>query len=43
MTTIINNDISNNAFSDSEKLASVGAIYKKDDRDYIKIIDLLAI
>ena len=37
MTTIINNDISNNAFSDSEKLASVGAIYKKDDRDYIKI------
>ena len=36
MTTIINNDISKNAFSDSEKLASVGAIYKKDDRDYIK-------
>ena len=36
MTTIINNVISKNAFSDSEKLASVGAIYKKDDRDYIK-------
>ena len=36
LTNIVNNDISNNAFSDSEKLASVGPIYKKGDRNYIK-------
>ena len=36
LTNIINNDISNNAFSDSAKLASVGPIYKKGDRNYIK-------
>ena len=36
LTNIINNDISNNAFQDSEKLASVEPIYKKGDRDYIK-------
>ena len=29
LTNIINNDLSNNAFSDSVKLASVRPIYKK--------------
>ena len=36
LTNIINNDLSNNAFSDSAKLASVRPIYKKDDRNEIK-------
>ena len=36
LNNIINNDLSNNAFSDSAKLASVRAIYKKDDRNKIK-------
>ena len=36
LTNIINNDLSNNAFSDSAKLASVGPIYKKDERNEIK-------
>ena len=36
LTNIINNDISNNAFQDSEKLASVEPIYKKGDTNYIK-------
>ena len=31
-----NKDLSNNAFSDSAKLASVRPIYKKDDRNEIK-------
>ena len=36
LTNIINNDLSNNAFSDSAKLTSVRPIYKKDDRNEIK-------
>ena len=36
LTNIINNDLSNNAFSDSAELASVRPIYKKDDRDETK-------
>ena len=36
LTNIINNDLSNNAFSDSARLASVRPIYKKDDRNEIK-------
>ena len=36
LTNIINNDLSNNAFPDSPKLASVRPIYKKDDRNEIK-------
>ena len=36
LTNIINNHLSNNAFSDSAKLASVRPIYKKDDRNEIK-------
>ena len=31
LTNIINDDFSNNAFSDSAKLAFVRPIYKKDD------------
>ena len=36
LTNIISNDLSNNAFSDSAKPASVRPIYKKDDRNEIK-------
>ena len=36
LTNIINNDLSNNAFSDSAKLASVRPICKKGDRNEIK-------
>ena len=36
LTNIINNDLSNNAFSDSARVASVRRIYKKDDRNEIK-------
>ena len=36
LTNIINNDFSNNAFSDSGKIASVKPIYKKDDRNETK-------
>ena len=36
LTNIINNNLSNNAFSGSAKLASVRPIYKKDDRNEIK-------
>ena len=36
LTNTINNDLSNNAFSDSEKLASVRPIYEKYDRNEIK-------
>ena len=36
LTKIISNDLSNNAFSDSAKPASVRPIYKKDDRNEIK-------
>ena len=36
LTNIINNDLSNIAFSDSGKLASFRPIYKKDDRNEIK-------
>ena len=36
LSNIINNDLSNNAFSDSAKLASVRPIYKKDHRNEIK-------
>ena len=36
MTNVINNDLSNNAFSESAKLASVRPIYNKDDRNEIK-------
>ena len=43
LTNIINNDLSNNAFSDSAKLASVGAIYKKDGRNEIKNYRLVSI
>ena len=32
----INNDLSNNAFSDSAKIASARPIYKTDDRNEIK-------
>ena len=35
-TNIINNDVSNDVFSDSAKLASVRSIYKKVDRNEIK-------
>ena len=41
LTNIIN-DLSDNAFSDSAKLASVRPIYKKDDRNEIKTTNLLA-
>ena len=36
LTNIINNDLSNNVFSDSAKLASVRPIFKKDDTNEIK-------
>ena len=36
LTNIINNDLSNNTFSDSEKLASVRPIYEKYERNEIK-------
>ena len=36
LTNIINNDLSNNAFSDSAKLASVRPIYKNDNTNEIK-------
>ena len=36
LTNIINNDLSNNAFSDSAKLASVRPIYTKDNKNEIK-------
>ena len=36
LANIINNDLSDSAFSDSTKLASVRPIYKKDDRNKIK-------
>ena len=36
LANIINNDLSDSAFSDSAKLASVRPIYKKDDRNKIK-------
>ena len=36
LTNRINNDLSNNAFSDFAKLASVTPIYKIDDRNEIK-------
>ena len=43
LTNIINNDLSNNAFSDSVTLASVRPIYKKKmTKVKLKIIDLLA-
>ena len=43
MANIINNDISNNSFSDSAKLTSVRPIYKKDDRNEIKNYRLVSI
>ena len=36
LSNIINNDLSNNAFSDSAKLASVRSVNKKYDRNEIK-------
>ena len=36
LSNIINNDLSNNAFSDSAKLAPVRPIYKKDHKNEIK-------
>ena len=40
LSNIINNDLSNNAFLDSAKVACVRPIYKKDDRN--KNLDMLA-
>ena len=36
LPNIINNDLSNKAFSDSGKLASIRPTYKKDDRNEMK-------
>ena len=40
LSNIINNELSNNAFLDSAKVACVRPIYKKDDRN--KNLDMLA-